>query len=314
MMRVLIAVCLLLSAALCQAAEPDLTPRSVTQPYDADGKYWKVIREDRPLTAEEREKMKALGQLPPAQAIMRLGYQLEEATNPEALQLARELFLQIPGWKEEMSARLAKEAEAKTPKQVYGAEFERRRMKQQLTEEEYAASAKCLIAVGLARPRQKELLYILSSLQTPEAVPIIAPYLFDTGEPTPPAGDPTSPPGADLVEFVYGALVALKVPDQPQWKYKMSMAALYDEWRKWWLAHARDYGADPNFRPAPLLPATPIPPLSPASKPSTEKNQSSVDGTPLPPNASQRELNPVWILFVLAALSLAGLFASVRHR
>jgi len=310
-----VALACLVFGAWARAQEIPLSP-TIYEAKDAEGNYWGTITKGRLLTTEERDKIRALGTLPAHQAVRRLALLISSGYNPndEARELARQTFLSVKGWQEEMSRLLAEAAARKTPEQVYGADFERRRMLRQLSPEEEKASDALLGGLVGVRLRQMELFSILRSLQSPEAVPIVAPYLFDDTKRLRSPSDPFGPVTNNVSEFVCYALVAL-VPDLPKRGAPFESEEAYIRaLRQWWLANAHRYGADPHFRPAPLANSTayadtPLPPATPpaAASPATP---TAVQSKPL---SVQR---PVFLAILLVALLalLVGLQSVWKRR
>jgi len=190
--------------------------------------------------------------------------------NKEATELARQTFLQVDGWQQDMAERLANLAAYKTVEQTFGADFDRRRLRSQLSAEKLKAVKKLGDLVPV-RSRQQDLFYLLQSLQTPEAVALVAPYLFDDAKPEAIPGERTLQI-SDAVTFVIPTLYAL-VPDVPRPHFMGEPREDHlRRLRQWWLANAHRYGADPNFRPAPLASSTAYadtPPPTVVSPPAT---------------------------------------------
>ena len=81
-------------------------------------------RGSQPLTESERAEILQLGELSVERAIPRLGWLMVERRSEEVRQLAREIILGYPDWRDFISDRLASAAQFQLPAELFGGDLD----------------------------------------------------------------------------------------------------------------------------------------------------------------------------------------------
>lgn len=185
---------------------------------------WRTKTWGKPLTDADRAVIVEIAQLPPLEAVRRLGFFMR-IQNESLSNFSRDRLLEVPGWQDALEAHILEIKDSWEHRPNINDEPPPIRDQHGATAGAYSV------------------LQELASVGVTDAVLVAAPFLFDTTEPIPSAVQKEVV--ARYSSFVMIAAKPLDLPD--------TGSQLWGErrltWCKWWIKHAREFGAESPTSP-----------------------------------------------------------------